>query len=121
VAKLITQCPSCDSSPLQITHLACPGCNIRFEGKFELPKLLLLAPEDLLFVEQFLLASGSLKEMAHQLEISYPTVRNRLNHIIEKVQAMRSGPNLSRNDILTALESGQISALEAAKKLRETE
>lgn len=45
-----------------------------------------LEDEDLTFIKRFILASGSLKEMASVYSVSYPTVRGRLNHIIEKVK-----------------------------------
>lgn len=42
---------------------------------------------DLAFIKQFLLASGSLKQVAKVYQISYPTVRARLNQLIEKIMA----------------------------------
>ena len=45
-----------------------------------------LEDEDLVFVKKFLLASGSLKEMARQYGVTYPTVRLRLDKIIQKVR-----------------------------------
>ena len=47
-----------------------------------------LAREDFQFIKRMLLASGSLKEVAAQYGISYPTVRIRLNRLIEKVIAL---------------------------------
>lgn len=47
-----------------------------------------LSEEDLHFIRRFLLASGSLKEVATQYGISYPTVRVRLDRLIEKIQAV---------------------------------
>lgn len=47
-----------------------------------------LPTEEQHFVKQFLLASGSLKEMAQYYDVSYPTVRNRLNALIGRVQAL---------------------------------
>ena len=44
-----------------------------------------LSEEDYQFIKRFILASGSLKEMAAQYGISYPTVRNRLDRLIGKV------------------------------------
>jgi hypothetical protein len=49
------------------------------------PRLSLLAPADQEFILQFVMFSGSLKEMAKLMGVSYPTVRNRLNAIIEKL------------------------------------
>lgn len=45
-----------------------------------------LDDEDLSFIKKFLLASGSLKEMARQYEVSYPTVRLRLDRLIQKIR-----------------------------------
>ena len=45
-----------------------------------------LSEEDLAFVKRFILASGSLKELASIYGISYPTVRLRLDRLIEKVR-----------------------------------
>lgn len=50
-----------------------------------------LEPADIGFLKQFLLASGSLKQVAKVYDISYPTVRSRLDQLIAKVQASDSG------------------------------
>jgi hypothetical protein len=47
-----------------------------------------LSDEDLAFVKRFLLASGSLKELAQAYGISYPTVRLRLDRLIAKIQVV---------------------------------
>ena len=45
-----------------------------------------LEDEDVTFVKKFLLASGSLKEMARQYGVIYPTVRLRLDRLIQKIK-----------------------------------
>ncbi|MBQ6807909.1 MAG: DUF2089 family protein [Firmicutes bacterium] len=45
-----------------------------------------LEEEDLVFIKRFLLASGSLKEIAKQYGVSYPTVRLRLDKLIQKIR-----------------------------------
>lgn len=45
-----------------------------------------LEDEDLTFVKKFLLASGSLKEVASLYGVSYPTVRLRLDRLIQKIK-----------------------------------
>ena len=45
-----------------------------------------LDDEDISFIKKFLLASGSLKEIANQYEVTYPTVRLRLDKLIQKIQ-----------------------------------
>ena len=44
-----------------------------------------LEEEDINFLKRFLLASGSLKELAEGYKVSYPTVRLRLDRLIQKV------------------------------------
>jgi hypothetical protein len=51
-----------------------------------LPALVRLPEDDQAFILQFFLTSGSLKEMASRLGISYPTVRNRLDDLIAKLK-----------------------------------
>ena len=45
-----------------------------------------LDEQELTFVKRFLLASGSLKEVAAQYGVSYPTVRLRLDRLIQKIR-----------------------------------
>ena len=54
-----------------------------------------LDEEDLAFVKRFMLASGSLKEMAKAYGISYPTIRLRLDRLIDKIKIVDSQQILS--------------------------
>ena len=45
-----------------------------------------LDEEDVVFIRRFLLASGSLKEVAGEYGVSYPTVRLRLDRLIQKIR-----------------------------------
>jgi len=47
-----------------------------------------LSDEDLAFLKRFLLASGTLKDLASQYGVSYPTLRLRLDRLIQKVQLL---------------------------------
>lgn len=49
--------------------------------------LAMLDEEDLGFLRRFLLHSGSLKALAEDYRVSYPTVRARLDRLIAKVRA----------------------------------
>lgn len=79
-------CPSCQTQ-LSVKSLKCENCQTEVNGSYELPVLALLSPEDQSFVLRFIRYSGSLKEMAKDLGLSYPTVRNLLNEIIEKIES----------------------------------
>lgn len=48
--------------------------------------ILALEQEDATFLKNFVLKSGSLKEIAKLYEVSYPTVRLRLDKLIQKIQ-----------------------------------
>lgn len=88
IPKLPVACPSC-SAPLTVSQLSCPECTTQVSGNFPLPVLLQLSAEEQYFIIQFLLSSGSLKEMASQMGNSYPTVRNKLDDLIEKVKQLQ--------------------------------
>ncbi|MCX5633651.1 MAG: DUF2089 family protein [Phycisphaerae bacterium] len=83
--KLPSICPACQS-PLNIKRLSCQKCSTEIEGLFELPALAKLSVEDQEFVVQFVRCSGSLKEMARLQKLSYPTVRNQLDNVIEQIK-----------------------------------
>ncbi len=87
VKSLPTHCPSCEER-LVVKRLRCESCETEVEGIYPLPPLGSLSREDQLFIHQFIKASGSLKEMAKLTKVSYPTVRNKLNEIIEKLNAV---------------------------------
>ncbi len=54
-----------------------------------------LSDEDLAFIRNFILASGSLKEVARTYGISYPTVRLRIDRLIEKIKIIEDQTSLS--------------------------
>jgi hypothetical protein len=49
-----------------------------------------LSDEDLQFIKRFVLESGSIKAMAAQYGVSYPTMRGRLDRLIEKIRVAES-------------------------------
>ena len=87
--KLPVICPSCAES-LSVSELTCLHCQTKISGQYVLPILLRLSEEEQQFILEFFLSSGSLKEMAQKLGNSYPTVRNKLDDMIEKVKQLKS-------------------------------
>ena len=85
--RLPAACPSCGGA-LRVTRLACPACNTGVHGEYTLPALSRLAREDQQFMLAFVLRSGSLKEMSRLYGVSYPTVRNRLDDLIARLDAV---------------------------------
>lgn len=103
------QCGYCGAS-MRITGLTCGECGFAHGGDFYTPRLYRLGPEEQRFVELFVLASGSLKQMAELLGVSYPTVRARLDKLIEHLGEQRRVDESRKQKILDDIEAGRISA-----------
>lgn len=66
--------------------MTCPSCEVSIEADFPAPRLARLPVEHQRFIEMFVLASGNLKAIAEQAGVSYPTVRSRLDKIIDALR-----------------------------------
>lgn len=84
-----TICPSCGGT-LKVKSLHCSECDTTINGQFEVHPILRLTTEEQQFVMAFIRCSGSLKQMAADMGLSYPTVRNILDDIISKLQNYES-------------------------------
>ena len=87
--KLPIQCPSCENI-LNVSQLRCQHCETEVNGNFELPVFLKLNKEEQDLVLNFFLSSGSIKEMAKQSHLSYPTMRNKMDDLILKIQNLKT-------------------------------
>ena len=88
-STLPVKCPSC-SSGLAVQTLVCTDCETTVTGLYDLPLLLSLSEEELKFIYQFVKNSGSLKEMSKEMGLSYPTIRNYLNDLIDKLNRLNN-------------------------------
>lgn len=81
--------------------------------------LLQMPEEDLDFIAQFVLASGSLKEMAQLYGVSYPTIRSTLDRVIRALEGnLHGAPPDPMTELLAGmLERGEIKP-SAAKNIR---
>ncbi|MCQ4139062.1 DUF2089 family protein [Chryseobacterium sp. EO14] len=86
--KLPIVCPSCESA-LQVSQMKCNNCGTTVSGNYELPLYLQLTREEQEFILSFFLSSGSIKEMAKQAGLSYPTMRNKLDDLIGKIETLK--------------------------------
>jgi hypothetical protein len=115
-------CPVCGGQ-LLVTRLSCHHCQSRLEGEFDFCKFSRLPAEQREFVEVFIKCRGNIKDVEKELGISYPTVRNRLDGVIEalgyRVEKIEdTGEKDYRQEVLQALENGEITAAEATRRLR---
>jgi len=118
-------CPVCRTD-LVVTRLQCPACGTDVAGTFTLSSLATLREPYASLIELFLRTRGNLKEMERTLGLSYPTVRARLEEALTAVGLGRESERVlddeapaRRAEILDALERGEITAADAAARLRE--
>jgi len=127
--KAPSQCPICGDE-LHITRMGCSRCNTNLEGKFTGCKFCKLPEEQLEFIKIFIKCRGNIKDVEKELGISYPTVRNRLEGVIQALgysvdrvdysdeRRIIQNVNEKKQLILSALENGEISPQEATQQLR---
>jgi hypothetical protein len=120
---LIGRCPVCGDS-LEVVRLECGRCHTAIEGRFSLSRLARLNDEQLQFVDIFLRVRGNIREMERELGISYPTVRSRLDGILQAMGYAIDEPRDDetaerRREILDQLQAGKINPDEAVKLLRQ--
>jgi len=91
--NLPVSCPSCESQ-LHVKSLVCSACDTIIEGQFDLPLLAKMDKKEQDFILSFVKHSGSLKEMAKEMGLSYPSVRNLLDAIINKLNQLEQQPEV---------------------------
>ncbi len=114
-----TLSPMIKDDDIIIERIRIPRTGMAIEGEFELPPLSRLTEEDQFFVAAFVKSHGSIKDMESYFGVSYPTIKNRLNRIGEKLDFVEIVLPNDREEILTRLERGEITVDEAEKLLKE--
>ncbi len=115
---------------LVITELSNPESGVTIRGRFALPRYSKLDAEQARFLETFLRCRGMLNSVEREMGMSYPTVRARLDALLEALDLApireengRAKDTVEkraerRQKILEQLERGEISPAEAKAKLR---
>jgi hypothetical protein len=99
--------------------MECPDGHLTMEAGFEIPALARLSLEDQMFVVAFIRHHGSIKKMEGLFDISYPTVKNRLNSITTMLDKSFDAPPVNPNlQVLEDLDKGAISVDDALDQLR---
>jgi hypothetical protein len=114
----VTQdCPYCGSQ-MTVTQMSCAACEVEIRAEFPMSRLGGLPIEHQRFIEMFVLAGGNLKEIAEQVGVSYPTIRSRLDKVIEALRAEIGKTRRVQGNILDAVEPGKTNAEEAARLIK---
>jgi hypothetical protein len=110
-------CPYCSHSMI-VSRLSCQACGISVDAAFPTPRLANLPIEHQRFIEIFVLAGGNLKQIAEQAGVSYPTVRSRLDKVIESLRQVISETQELRGTILDAIGKDKGTPDEAARIIK---
>lgn len=128
--KVLEHCPTCHSN-LTITELHCDACGTQVRSRYRPCPFCALTDDQQTFLLLFLRSRGNLKDLEKTLGISYPTVRAKLDELIEALPAALPGPAPSprpaavtdsssgrRRTILDQLQTGALTADQALNLLR---
>ena len=119
------KCPVCQAE-LMVTGLTCPRCETRIEGIFQSRSnpFSRLNDEQQQFLLSFVRCEGKFNRLEEELNLSYPTLRNRFNEIVQtlgfqpsKEEAPSKPGSDERKQILEELEQGLISPQTARDRL----
>ena len=123
-----TECPV-SGKPLHVTELTCEESGVVIRGKFRLPDGAEMADEQRKFLSVFIRARGVISTVERELGLSYPTVRSKLDKLLDAMNLAPIKEEAKKTDdrkktaakkrkILKELEEDKITAAEAKKKLK---
>lgn len=117
--EVIGSCPIC-TNELKVTKLTCDSCGTNIDGEFELCNFCKLSGEERAFLEVFIKNRGNIKVIEKELNISYPTVKSRLDNLIKSLgyEVEEKENSVDKKEVLSKLNNGEISTEDALKLLR---
>jgi len=101
----ILKCPSCAES-MVINEIRCPKCDLRVRKDFEPCVFCQLPDDDYEFLKVFLSTQGRITEIEKLLGISYPTIKHKIEHLLNQLHLTAVD---TQDDPLDALSQGKIS------------
>lgn len=125
--KIIETCPTCGKAGLHISEVTCAACGTQVRSRYSPCPFCALHEEEQTFLLLFVRSRGNLKDVEKTLGVSYPTVRAKLDEIIERLtpaqppaQPVSPGPAAppDRAAVLAQVQSGQLSAADALALLQ---
>jgi hypothetical protein len=123
---MLQKCPVCGGE-LTITRLHCADCDTTIEGHFTPPSNVFsqLTPDQQQFLFTFVRMEGRFTRLEEEMNLSYPTLRNRLYEIIRalgfepgKEETPQRLTVDDRRRILEDLEQGRITFADAQRRLK---
>ena len=90
VRKILESCPSCGGR-IEIGEVHCTRCDTQVRARYRPCDFCALTEEQSTFLRIFVLSRGNLSEVEKRLGVSYPTVRAKLDEIIERLGSTEVG------------------------------
>ena len=92
--------------------MACPVCEVKVEGNFSETLFGKLNSDDQNFLEEYLLASFSIKTLEQNSSLGYAAIRSRLDKLISNYKSLENMDD-EKKVILKKLGANEISITEA--------
>lgn len=123
--EIPARCPV-SGGELYISELTCEESGVVIRGKFRIPEQAALDEDKQNFLKTFLKARGVISTVEKELGISYPTVRARLDALLDEMGLAPTQEDAERKkktdekkkQVLKDLEDGKLTPEQAKKKLR---
>ena len=118
--KSPSHCPTC-GHVLEIRELSCRECDTSLRGRWSLGIFDRLTDDQQTFLRIFVRSRGNLSEVERSLGVSYPTVRAKLEEVIEALQEepVAEPPRVeTRDEILQQIASGRLSVDDGLARIR---
>jgi hypothetical protein len=115
--SLNNECPYCKTA-MAVTEMTCGHCRTSIRADFPMSRVAGLPVEHQRFIEMFVLAGGNLKQIAEQVGVSYPTIRSRLDKVIDALRGEIAKTQRVRGSVLDAVEPGKSNAADAARLIK---
>jgi hypothetical protein len=126
--KIIETCPTCGKAGLTVSEITCDACGTEVRSRYRPCPFCALREEEQTFLLLFVRSRGNLKDVEKTLGVSYPTVRAKLDEIIDQLApAQPPAPPVApapspaapgRAAVLAQVQSGQLSAADALTLLQ---
>ncbi len=97
--------------------MACSSCRVEVRGRFRQSLFEYLTDEEQQFLESFLLADFSIKDLAKDSGMGYQAIRNRLDRLIDTYRSLKNADG-QKKLILERVAQGKLTAAEGAALMR---
>ncbi len=104
---------------MEVTRISCPDCNLSIGGDIHVPPLARLTGDEMRLAEALVLAGGNLKVLAAELGITYPTLRKRLDRVVERLGEEVARDRGRIDQILAEIETGTLDPEAGIRTIKE--